>query len=74
MKTLLMSIGRIMAETGEPLHRITYVIRSRGIPAVARFGNARAFDREGVERIKAALAESRQRRSGIPWTPYLFRL
>lgn len=60
----LLSMGKIMMETGEPLHRITYAIRSRGIPAVARFGNARVFDREGVRRIKAALAESRQRGRG----------
>jgi hypothetical protein len=63
MENQLTSIGQMVKETGEPLHRVVYAIRSRQIPAVARFGNARVFDRAGVERVKTALAEIRQRKT-----------
>jgi len=45
------TVGEIARRFGEPLHRIEYVIRSRGIKPLGRAGNARVFSELAVERI-----------------------
>ena len=53
-----LAIGEIVKLTGEPLHRIEYLIRTRAIQPVRRVGNVHLYDEEGVERIQRALAAS----------------
>jgi len=50
------SIGQISIELGVPVHRLNYVIRSRGIKEVARAGGTvRLFDDAAIGQIKFAL-------------------
>ena len=47
--------GRIAAKLGVPLHRVTYIISSRGIEPVARAGRLRLYDRGAVALIRHEL-------------------
>jgi hypothetical protein len=48
--------GVIAQELGEPLHRVLYVLRTRGfIAPSARAGRLRLYDLEAVARIRHAL-------------------
>lgn len=49
------TIGEIVRRTGFPLHRIEYVIRTRGIRPTGRAGNARIFTEVDVSRIASEL-------------------
>lgn len=50
------SIGQISIELGVPVHRLNYVIRSRGIKEVTRAGGTvRLFDDSAIGQIKFAL-------------------
>jgi hypothetical protein len=60
----LATVGEIARRIDEPLHRIEYVIRSRGIRPAAVAGNVRVFDEAAVERIAAALRGIERRREG----------
>jgi hypothetical protein len=51
----LPTVGVIADRIGEAVHRIEYVIRSRGIEPLGRAGNARVFSEQAVERIAAEL-------------------
>ena len=51
----LPTVGEISRRLGQPLHRIEYVIRSRGIQAVGVAGNARVFSDAAVDRIASEL-------------------
>ena len=50
------TVGENARRLGVPLHRVEYVIRSRGIRPTARAGNARLFTDNDVCRIKSELA------------------
>lgn len=52
----LPTVGKIAADLGEPLHRVAYAIRSRGIRPSAHAGRLRLYDRAAVARIRQALA------------------
>lgn len=54
------TVGQVAHELGEPLHRVEYVIRSRGIEASSRVGILRVFDLAAVDRIRAALKRDRR--------------
>jgi hypothetical protein len=47
--------GRIAGKLGVPLHRITYIIASRGIEPAAFAGRLRLYDREAVAIIRHEL-------------------
>jgi hypothetical protein len=47
--------GHIAARLGESIHRIDYIIRTRGIRPAAYAGRLRLFDRDGVARIRHEL-------------------
>ena len=49
------TVGEIARRIGKPVHRIEYVIRSRGIQPSGRAGNARVFTDADVERIASEL-------------------
>ena len=58
----LHSVGDIVRETGEPLHRITYILRTRHIVPVARVGNHRAFSDEQLALIASELQRTKAAR------------
>lgn len=62
MSKTLSTIGVIARRYDVPLHRVEYVIRSRGIHATIRAGNARVFSDSDVERIGKELSEIEQLR------------
>jgi hypothetical protein len=49
------TIGEIARRTGQPVHRIEYVIRTRVIRPSGWAGNARVFSEEAVDFIAAEL-------------------
>ena len=51
----LLTIGAIATRLGVPLHRVEYVIRSRGIPASGRAGRLRVFAPEAITLIRHVL-------------------
>ena len=48
---LLWTVGTLARRYGEPLHRVEYVIKTRGIRPCGRAGNARVFSEEDAARI-----------------------
>ncbi len=53
----LLTIGDIAKQAGEPIHRVIYIVRARGIAPVWRTGSLRLFDVAAVERIVSELKE-----------------
>jgi hypothetical protein len=53
----LPTLGVIAEQLREPIHRIRYIVDTRGIRPTARAGNAKIFADGDVERIRVALAE-----------------
>jgi hypothetical protein len=49
------TIGAIARELGEPIHRIEYVIKTRGIEPECVAGHIRVFGADVVERIAEIL-------------------
>jgi len=50
------TVGRIAAELGVPVHRVTYVLRTRPeIRPIARAGHARVYDAAAVDAVRRAL-------------------
>jgi hypothetical protein len=54
--------GVVARELGAPLHRVQYILRSRGIAPAARAGRLRLLDAKGVGAIREALAGMDARR------------
>ena len=51
------TIGAIARELNEPLHRVQYAIRSRGIEPEAMAGHIRVFSPDTVERVAEILRD-----------------
>lgn len=51
----LATIGKIARQLNEPVHRIEYILRSRGIRAESRAGNCRVFSATAVDRIASEI-------------------
>lgn len=49
------TVGEIARSVAQPLHRVTYLIRARGIRPTLRVGNLRLFGEKDVEFIKREL-------------------
>ena len=49
------TIGEIARRLGKPVHRIQYVIRTRGIHPCGWAGNARVFPEDAIDAIGAEL-------------------
>jgi len=47
--------GRIAGKLGVPLHRVSYIIRSRRLKPAALAGRLRLYDREAVAMIRHEL-------------------
>ena len=58
------TVGEIARRLGEPVHRIEYVIDSRGISPCGRAGNARVFSESAVSRIAGELRRIDEERDG----------
>jgi len=56
------TLGEIARRLGQPVHRIAYVIRSRGITPAATAGNARVFTEADVDHISSELRRIDQER------------
>jgi hypothetical protein len=52
-----LTIGAIARELGEPVHRVQYAVKTRGIQPEAVAGNIRVFPSETVERVAEILRE-----------------
>jgi DNA-binding transcriptional MerR regulator len=61
----LHTIGEVAARLSVPLHRVDYVVRTRGIQP-ARVGPYRVFSDQAVARIKAELERIDQRPALTP--------
>lgn len=51
------TVGEIASRAGVPVHRVTYVIDSRGIEPLGRAGQARVFSEEAAGAIAAELRQ-----------------
>ena len=61
----VLTVGAIAARAGVPVHRVTYVIKSRRIRSVGRVGQARAFDESAVEQILEELSRIEQLKTSM---------
>ena len=46
-----LAVGQIAEKLGVPVHRVTYIIRTRGMTASFKAGVSRVFDERTVRRI-----------------------
>ena len=58
------TIGEISRRTGEPIHRVEYIIRARGLEPVGWAGNARIYSECDVTYIRSELRRIDEERSG----------
>jgi hypothetical protein len=56
-REIALTVGAIAHELAEPLHRVQYAIKTRGIDPAARAGHIRVFGDDAVERIADILRE-----------------
>jgi hypothetical protein len=52
-----LTVGAIASEQCEPIRRVQYAIKTRGIELESNAGNIRVFAPEAVERVAAILRE-----------------
>jgi hypothetical protein len=63
-KPRLLTVGRVAEILDEPVRRIEYLLRTRpDIQPCAYAGNARLFDKAGLERIQHELSGMESRRN-----------
>ena len=58
------TVGEIAQRLGVSVHRVTYVIDSRGIQPVGWAGNAKVFSEADVQRIASELARIERDKGG----------
>lgn len=64
----LRTVGRMAAELGEPIHRITHILATRRhIRPSARAGVLRLYDAGAVELVKEELLTMRLYRREVPF-------
>jgi hypothetical protein len=59
-----LTVGTIAGRLNEPIHRVEYAIRSRGIEPAGIAGNLRIFNEDAIEQVATALREIDSRREG----------
>ncbi len=62
---IIHSIGTLAKLFGVPTHRITYIVRSRGIEPVGIAGNVRLFDEAAARWIAGELQRIEDDKGGI---------
>lgn len=60
----LPTVGEIAQRLGVPVHRVVYVIESRGIEPAGWAGNSRVFDEPAVNRVASELRRIAADRQG----------
>jgi hypothetical protein len=60
----IFTIGQIASRLNEPLHRVEYAVKSRGIEPCAVAGNARIFEEDAIDHVAAALRDIDAKREG----------
>jgi hypothetical protein len=66
--TASLTVGEIARQLNEPVHRVQYAVKTRGIEPEAVAGNLRIFPSEALEQVAAILRDiERQaaRRQGV---------
>jgi predicted transcriptional regulator len=58
------TIGEISRRTGYPIHRVRYVIESRGIRPASRVGIANVYTEADVQHIASELRRIGEERTG----------
>jgi hypothetical protein len=58
------TVGEIARRLSEPIHRVEYVLRTRGISPHGIAGNCRVYSEEDVERIAIELQRIDARKDG----------
>ena len=56
-RDIALTIGAIARELGEPIHRVEYAIRTRGIKAECLAGHVRVFGADVIDRVADILRE-----------------
>jgi DNA-binding transcriptional MerR regulator len=54
-KTMLLTVGEIARQLGEPIHRVEYLVRARNLQPVSRAGIARVFTQADVQLIASEI-------------------
>ena len=62
--TRALTVGEIAARLGQPIHRIEYVIESRGLRPTAWAGHARVFAESDLQFIESVLRRMDADREG----------
>jgi hypothetical protein len=65
----LFTVGELARRAGVPVHRVTYVIETRGILPVGRAGQARVFSAAAADQVLAALHQIAAERSAAKTSP-----
>ena len=60
----LLTVGVIAERFGVPVHRIAYIVDSRGISPVGRAGSAYIYTEASVQRIESELRRISEDREG----------
>jgi hypothetical protein len=58
------TVGEIARRLGQPVHRVEYLIKARGIQPCGRAGNCRVFSEADVTRIAGELRRIETRKEG----------
>jgi hypothetical protein len=59
------SIGDLMLATGQPRHRVQYLLESRRIKPIDKIGGANVYDLAGFELLKEAIRAIDNRRVNL---------
>ena len=62
--TRALTVGEIAARLGQPVHRIEYIIASRGLRPTAWAGHARVFSESDLQFIESVLRKMDADREG----------
>jgi hypothetical protein len=67
MSSTIHTVGTLARACGEPVHRILYIIRTRGIAPVGRAGIVRLYDEAAARWVASELQRiADDRRGGCP--------
>jgi DNA-binding transcriptional MerR regulator len=64
MSEPIYAVGDLARQCGAPVHRILYIIRTRGIAPVGRAGNARLYDEAAARWVAGELQRIADDRQG----------
>ncbi len=64
------TVGELARRAGVPVHRVTYVIETRGILPVGRAGHARVFSAAAADQVLTTLSQMAAERSAVSTQTY----